>query len=713
MPFPGKKKAQGGRAQGRGLPGRRPDDSPGRLSRDVSPGLRVWRHVLSFAARPRTCPVTVPRLYIRDGWHGRHPHGAAWHAIKEEALFFVGSLTCLSIFLAWRLAAPWCAPFLAVCVTALLQVLAAMGGVYHEVRLAVAVLSFLSLLPVCLSLFAAGAPRRHYLRTAAPSLLFAGLLFLFAWHYAGARLVYWDEFFWGGFVKHLVLENSLWTWGSVLPRHDSVLLYPPMVTILQALLQPMGAFSEPAIALGEAAVLLSATGVVIHLARERGLSFWPVCFCALLTFGLLRSLGAHVDYGSYIFGYGESLQTALYTALALLVIFSSCRDRLLRLLLQGGCAVLILCKPTGILLVLCVLGAFALRQWFGVTRQRFRHVVWSIVSVVWPAVLCWGLWKVYRAICITGAAGADFSAMANAWGLETILDAIPMYAWAFLMRPLVSIPAIGLLTFATGTAVLLLLACGGSWYLLRKDAQLLPQGRGFAAFLLAAGFLAWVAVHAYATMAYMDARELASAASYERYAAVAMGPVLVGTFFLFLLRAAKQGHLWQARLVRFFSVALMAVVVCFSLQRPADIPGHLAEMEQAARILQQATPEGSSWWLVAGKASYEYGMICRYLVMPERRAARVSDMLEFNPVDSLEERLLGGTLPADLRATARRQKVDYLLLWRVPADFVARYGKELGLYEGEAFPLLLRLDAWREGKREVPEKIVLPAELGR
>lgn len=486
-----------------------------------------------------------------------------------------------------------------------------------------------------------------------------------------------------------------------------------MVTILQALLQPMGTFSEPAIALGEGAVLLSATGVVIHLARERGLSFWPVCFCALLTFGLLRSLGAHVDYGSYIFGYGESLQTAFYTALALLVIFSSCRDRLLRLLLQGGCAVLILCKPTGILLVLCVLGAFALRQWFGVSRQRFHHVVWSIVSVVWPAVLCWGLWKVYRAICITGAAGADFSAMANAWGLETILDAIPMYAWAFLMRPLVSIPAIGLLTFATGTAVLLLLACGGSWYLLRKDPQMLPQGRGFAALLLAAGFLAWVAVHAYATMAYMDARELVSAASYERYAAVAMGPVLVGTVFLFLLRAVKQVHLWQARLVRFFSVALMVVVVCFSLQRPADIPGHLAEMEQAARILQQATPEGSSWWLVAGKASYEYGMICRYLVMPKRRAARVSDILEFNPVGSLEERLLGGRLPADLRATARRQKVDYLLLWRVPADFVARYGKELGLCEGEAFPLLLRLDAWREGERELPEKIVLPAELGR
>ena len=627
-------------------------------------------------------------------------------------MFFIGSLTCLSIFLAWRLAAPWCAPFLAVCVTALLQVLAAMGGVYHEVRLAVAVLSLLSLLPVCLSLFAAGAPWRRYARTAAPSLLFAGLLLLFAWHYAGARLVYWDEFFWGGFVKHLVLEDGLWTWGAVLPRHDSVLLYPPMVTILQALLQPMGSFSEPAVALGEAAVLLSATGVVIHLARERGLSFWPVCFCALVTFGLLRSLGAHVDYGSYVFGYAESLQVALYTALAMLVVFS-CQERLPYLILQAGCAVLILCKPTGILLVLCVLGAFALRQWHGAAKQRCRHVAWSIARVVWPAVLCWGLWKIYRAICITGAAGADFSAMTNAWGLETIVDAVLVYARAFLMRPLVSIPAIGLLTFATGTALLLLLSCGGSWYLLRKDPRLLPRGRGLAALLLAAGFLAWVAAQAYATMAFMDARELASAASYERYAAVGMGPLLVGTVFLFLLHAAQQGHLWQARLVRCLTVVLMAVVMYFSLQRPAGVPGHLAEMEQAARLLQRSTPEGASWWLVAGEASYEYGMICRYLVMPERSAGRVSERVEFNPVDSLEEQLLGGRLPADLRETARRQNVDYLLLWRVPDDFVARYGKELGLHEGEGFPLLLRLDAWREGARDFPEKIVLPAGNGR
>ena len=594
-----------------------------------------------------------------------------------------------------------------------MQLLAALGGVYHEIRLAVAVLSLLSLLPVCLSWFTPGAARRHLVRTAAPSFLFAGLLALFAWHYAEARLVYWDEFFWGGFVKHLVLENGLWTWGSVLPRQDSVLLYPPMVTILQALLQPLEGFSEPAVALGEAAVLLSATGVVVHLAREKGFPFRAVCLCALLTFGLLRSLGAHVDYGSYIFGYAESLQAALYTALALPLLFLD-RERLLFPLLRAGCGVLIVCKPTGILLVMCLLGALAARQGASFSGHgRLRHACRAVVAVVWPALLVWGAWQVYRAAYITGAAGADFSAMANPWGAETVLAALPAYLKAFLLRPLLHVPSVGLLTLVAGSFVLLLLSCGGTWYLLRKEGDLLAWDRRAAFLVLMAGFLAWILVHAYATMAYMDTRELAVAASYERYAAVAMGPLLAGSIFLLLLSVVRQSRPRQFRCTCVLALLLAVVMLVCCVQRPEGIPGRLREMEQAAHILRRATPEGSSWWLVAGESSYEYGMMCRYLLMPERSEGRVGDRLEFNPVGSEAERLLGGELPEDVRGTARRQNVDYLLLWRVPAGFVARYGKDLGLHEDEEFPLLLRLDAWREGERELPEKIVLPAESDR
>lgn len=633
--------------------------------------------------------------------------------IEEARVFFIGSLTCLSIFLAWRLAAPWCAPFLAVCVTALLQVLAAMGGVYHEVRLAVAVLSLLSLLPVCLSLFAAGAPWRRYARTAAPSLLFAGLLLLFAWHYAGARLVYWDEFFWGGFVKHLVLEDGLWTWGAVLPRHDSVLLYPPMVTILQALLQPMGSFSEPAVALGEAAVLLSATGVVIHLARERGLSFWPVCFCALVTFGLLRSLGTPVRFFSYLFGYAESLQAALFLVPALALVFA--RDTgPTRSILFVGLPVLILCKVTGCLLVLCILGTTAVVTFLvAPAGQKLRQTGRMLVLPGGACLLFWGLWRWYLQIHVLLHVPQLSARMANAFDPAVVQLVISKYVQAFFLTDLFAIPYVGDLPVVTGTAFLLLLSL---YFIVKKDAkgQRCFRGSQYVALgILLCYFLGWILVHAYVTIMYMTPEEQGCAASYERYVAVAIAPFLLAGLMAALESGMRCRPFLTRRLLKGGTCLLGAGMLLFFFMRPAGLPADMAEMEQAARILARVSASGSRYWLVVGQEKYLYGNACQFYLMPDRQEASVENAIVFNPHDTPETALLGGRLPADLRETARRQNVDYLLLWRVPDDFVARYGKELGLHEGEGFPLLLRLDAWREGARDFPEKIVLPAGNGR
>ena len=628
-------------------------------------------------------------------------------------MFFIGALTCLSIFLAWRLAAPWCAPFLAVCVTALLQVLAAMGGAYHEVRLAVAILSILSLLPVCLALFNAGVSRRHYIGTAAPSLLFAGLLLLFAWHYAGARLVYWDEFFWGGFVKHLVQENSLWAWGSVLPRNDSVLLYPPMVTILQALLQPMGTFSEPAIALGEGAVLLSATGVVIHLARERGLSFWPVCFCALLTFGLLRSLGTPVRFFSYLFGYAESLQAALFLVPALVLVFAG-NTFLTRTVLFLGLPVLILCKVTGCLLVLCILGTTAVVTFLvAPAGQKLRQTGRMLVLPGGACLLFWGLWRWYLQIHILQHVPQLSARMANAFDPAVVQLVISKYVQAFFLTDLFAIPYVGDLPVVTGTAFLLLLSV---YFIVKKDAkgQRCFRGSQYVALgILLCGFFCWMLAHAYVTIMYMTPEEQGRAASYERYIAVAIAPFLVAGLMAALESGMRCRPFLTRRIVKGGIFLLGTGMALFFFMRPVGLPANMAEMDQAARIVARASAPGARYWLVVGQEKYLYGNACQFYLMPDRQEAPVENDIVFNPHDTPETALLGGRLPADLRATARRQKVDYLLLWRVPADFVARYGKELGLCEGEAFPLLLRLDAWREGERELPEKIVLPAEPGR
>ena len=549
--------------------------------------------------------------------------------------------------------------------------------------------------------------------TAAPSLLFAGLLLLFAWHYAEARLVYWDEFFWGGFVKHLVHENSLWAWGSVLPRNDSVLLYPPMVTILQALLQPMGTFSEPAIALGEGAVLLSATGVVIHLARQRGLSFWPVCFCALLTFGLLRSLGSPVRFFSYLFGYAESLQVALFLVPALVLVFA--RDAgLTRAILFVGLPVLTLCKVTGCLLVLCVLGVMALVTFFTAPAGQKWRQAWRALLVPGGAcLLFWGGWRYYLHTHVLQHVPQLSDRMANVFDPAVVQLVIFKYIQAFFLQGLLAIPYVGDLPIVTGTAFLLLLS---AYFIGKKDAkgQRCFQGSQYISLGgLLCGFFCWILVHAYVTIMYMTPEEQGRAASYERYIAVAIVPFLVTCLMAALESGMRCRPFLTKRMVKGGTFFLGACMVLFFFMRPAGLPANIAEMDQAARIMVRASAPGARYWLVVGQEKYLYGNACQFYLMPDRQEAPVANDIVFNPHDTPETALLGGRLPADLRATARRQKVDYLLLWRVPADFVARYGKELGLCEGEEFPLLLRLDGWREGERELPEKIKLPAVSGR
>lgn len=625
-------------------------------------------------------------------------------------MLFLCSLTSLSIFFAWRLAAPWCAPFLALCLTALVQLMAAMGGVYHEVRLGMAVLSLLSLLPVCVTLCGKGASWRRAGQMLAPSLLFALLLLLFAWHYAEARLVYWDEFFWGGFVKHLVQENSLWSWGAVLPRHDSVLLYPPMVTILQALLQPAGTFSEPAIALGEAAVLLSATGVVIHLGRERGLSFWPLCLLALICFGLLRSLGTPVRFFSYLFGYAESLQAALFLVPCLTVIYAK-NTALFRPLLLLALPVLLLCKVTGGLLVLSVLGTAAMMSFLGAPAgQRLRQGAGTFLLPGGFCILFWGLWRWYLQLHVLQYMPQLTSRMANVPDLTVIKTVFCEYVRAFFTTALISIPYIGDLTIVTGTAFLLIISI---YFIFRKDCR---KVRCFdtvqycSLCMLLCAFFCWILVHAYVTVMYMTPEEQGRAASYERYIAVGIVPLLVSALMSALESGLRCRPFFTRQLGQVGTGLLVLGMTAFFFMRPVGLPPVMAEMEQAAGIVARAAAPGSRYWLVVGQAKYLYGNACQFYLMPDRQEASVENAPVFNPHDTAETALLGGKLPDDLRDTARRQKVDYLLLWRVPAGFVARYGKELGLHEGEKLPLLLRLDAWREGRREFPEKIALPAE---
>ena len=620
-------------------------------------------------------------------------------------LFFACSLAGLGLVLGRFFSVPWCGPFLAVCLTACVELPAAMGGVYHEVRLILACLSLVGAAVVLWRQLADWQRGKSCVEEILPSLLFLWLLCFFYWHYAAARLTYWDEFFWGGFVKHLVQENSLWDWSSVLPRRDSVLLYPPMVTLLQSLLQPAGTYSESAIALGEAAVLLSCAGVVVHVARQR-LSPAASCLIALIAFCLFRALGTTQGrFASYLFAYGDSLQLSLYASLGLLLCYS--KERKIGLLFAGGLPLLILCKASGVLLALCLWGAWALQVFFTRNKETLCLKLWRAGGVALPAICFWLLWRLYMELFITSGippAAASFHA-----GWETLWKVCLAYVQAFWGRDTMIIPYWGSVLVVSRTIVLLMiqmLIFGMCWRKLKASFRLHNK---IAVIVLFAGFWGWILAHIYVTVFCMSPEEQSRAASFERYIPVALGPLLLSAFCCLL----EQGEAGGKRLFRkgmiCITIALFLSLSIWGMLPTKGLPPSIASVEQAAGLLRRSVPAGASYWLVTGQKDYVYANACQYFLMPDYREAPVENRFRFNSHGSPETALLAGTLPMPLKERVQEQKVDYLLLWNWPADFLERYGALLGLGKDVHPPVLLRLDNWRQGKVPFPERCPLPA----
>lgn len=621
-------------------------------------------------------------------------------------LFFACSLAGLGLMLGRFFAVPWCGPFLAVCLTACVELPAAMGGVYHEVRLIISCFSLLGAAVALWRLFKDWQSGKPFIENVLPSLLFLWLLCFFSWHYATARLTFWDEFFWGGFAKHLMQENSLWGWASVLPRKDAVLQYPPMVTIMQALLQPAGAYSESAIALGEGAVLLACAGVVMHVARQR-LSAPASCLLTVVAFCLFRALGAPRGYlESYLFAYGDSMQLALYGALGLMLVLD-CDRRRQTTILAAGMPLLALCKASGVLLALCLWGAWALRCLISETEKSFWKRGGQAVGVVLPAMAFWLLWRVYLETAIVSGLPPAAEPFPVDW--QTIRNVIEAYMKAFWQRKTIILPYGASIDFLSRTGVLVTGIVCTLGILFYRRRFILNSGSWIAVFVLCAGFMGWFAVHTYVCIFYMHPIEQEGAFSFERYISVALGPLLLTALYCLLERGESRGWALFRHGVEAMLVLLCIPLFLWGMMPAKGLPQSVADMERAAGLLRQAIPSGSTYWLVSGRPESVDANSCQYFLMPDRREVPVETRFRFNPHGSPEVDLLAGILPMPLKERVQAQKVDYLLLWNWPDDFLERYGALLGLGRDVRPPVLLRLDAWRQGKVPFPERCPLPS----
>ena len=636
-----------------------------------------------------------------------------------DVLLQIAGLCALSLFGAWRLVPPLTAPFLAITCTVLFQLVFAFAHLYAQGKVIWLALSLLLGSYTLISLLK--TERAKLAGIAKPILIFGLLLGFFVWHYANARVVYWDEFYWAGLVKHMVLENGLWDWNSVLPRKDSVLMYPPGITILQAMFQPLGNFSESRLAVAEAAVVLSVCGVVLHAGLPRIKGRLEQCCLVLGSFVVLRSLGAMVRYYSYLFAYGEALQLAFYVSPVLMAVFCFA-DMKKRLWLWGGSLLLLtLCKPTGFVLAGFAIGAIALVQliktgsnkagsndrdtnFWGMVKCGFLSALKTGLMLFLPCVLVWLGWQTYVKCIVLGDMQAHFAGIVS-HSLAGLPVVAKSYIQAIFVKTLFSIPYVWHGKYVS-TNFAFFLGMGVMLWYAGKYARPRPGYLLFPAYFLLT-WVVWLLLHGYVLLFYMTAEEQAYAASFERYMAVVLGPALLVSCILFLQAASLHG---KRLLKRFLQVclALMAVhALIFAFMRPHGLPEPIADMRKAATFLQNNVPSGSIYLIVTGNPRYEWNNACQFYVMPDLQEAYVESSGSFNPHTMRMAKLSGGDFSGNFRELAQKYNVDFLLLWHCDQDFILQSGSLFGLDPTSRTPILLNLKAWRTGATAIPEKIQL------
>lgn len=562
----------------------------------------------------------------------------------------LAGLAALAFFCSYRLKLGAASFFAAVVATSLFPLPFAMAGHYALGRTVAACLSAV----LCAAGLVGHKPRKEALRESLLNALVPCLLLLYAlWHYAGGRIFYWDEFYWAAFVKELCLTDGFWTAHSPLPRLDSVLLYPPGVTLVHGLFQPRGGFSEPAMALGQTTLLIGATGVCLSLVRVRRTSVQALLY-VLLCFCVLRAFGTQLVSDVLLFGYGEAMQTGLFVPLCLLCLVGKTDGRTFGLFTLS-LALLVLTKPTGFVLAAFACGLFGLRlwlcsgdatEWAPFRRLRdpraFVGAALRVAACAVPAAVLYVVWLVFRDAHVFGGHPGIFqSAIARPWTLDSFLVALRGYAWAFVFKPIFSIPRV-LEGFYVTTQVPVFILCAlGLWWLARKAkgghvvaasesahgsapcSVPAPAVRETAGGLLENGFarcvtpawivfcwFVWVFAHACVSVTVFTPAELVRGAAFERYTPVVTAALVIVILAQIVQRLDEargvpnggegRGHTLRGRAFAISATILLLALILLprgSVVGPrarADIHASAPAMETVLRETESADTRSAS-----------------------------------------------------------------------------------------------------------------------
>ena len=568
------------------------------------------------------------------------------------------------------------APFVLLC----LLVLGGLAAGYLHVFAAFHALSAVG--GLVLGLWALGAAWRSVARqgwhnavavrqTLAILALFALGTAYFTWYFSGTQFSYYDEFFWGAFAKVFHYENGFWTSLSALARSDMTQAYPPVPAVLANLFMPMGGgYSEEGIALGGMLLVLAAACLVYHYMRPH-LGVVQALLVAFVCACFIRTLGAkYTTY--YLTGYADYLQSALFTGLLVVALFERQWRRAL-LPLLAGLPVLALCKQTGIVLCLYVMGAVALQHLLLWRTKAKERLPWpaALTTLLGMAVLSFGAWLAwnrYATTHIRPPAGGSLLNIQAVLADPLLWPSLQEFLWAIVERALLISPTLGWMSYSSSTLTLTL-GAGLFFFLTHRGLGKSYRAHWAQGALLLAGLLGWLFAHWYANFIFFTLEHLQQAASFERYIGPYMaGAVSVSLMFSFQAWSARP-HSKQYRALAQTVLAATFLFVCALLpwQRPAPL-SHTplrAKMENAAAYFMQHTPRGSLFYFIPDvDGDMEEEWCLRYLLTPAHKGTTL--VVQGISVPGQARTLHDGFAapqPETIAHMLQQQAVDYFFIY--------------------------------------------------
>ncbi len=525
------------------------------------------------------------------------------------------------------------------------------------------------------------------------------------WYFYGAKIRYYDEFYWMTLTRDLFETGGLLSIASPIMESFVPTVHPPLASILQSFFSTNGlaflgigtqVFHEGSAGIAGCSVLLALGSIVATLCRKY-MPTWQAILVAVLVFCIARLFGSNFKENMYTMAYMEYYQAALFS----LGISISCfmqRSALQTLALICTVVLLTSTKATSFLFALGFVCTYFIYNYFCYKKDKnnisFRHVIKVTCFLLLGIVLSRLVWvyhitEVVQQFLQNTTASSELTMLADTVAKKQMglferiknfmfvsdafqqfknvpWEVLQIWGRAFLVFPLVYsawLPMEFMSIFFTVLPIYIAftLAYGISYFSLKMRMN---KEHAIVLLVLSLGLLAWFFLRIVIAVHMHSEREIYNAASYSRYIGAYVAAIVALMALMFYTTLAKYCEKHK-NIFAIILVAHVALTLLLAGFKPWVAPRHIAlpesrlTLERAVQYVEQNTPESSRIWFINQGKDLLGNSIFRFLMMPNRRTD-----FKLPWAVSIDVHEKDRVLDVDaMKQKAEAKNIDYIFIW--------------------------------------------------